>query len=57
MVVYRPLYECKYSKEHNLDVWIRPLKMFTEKIDTEKYQGNRFIKIEGELKDKIRNLQ
>jgi hypothetical protein len=36
MVVYRALYGKR-------DVWVRPLKMFIEKIKKDNYEGSRFV--------------
>jgi len=57
LVVYKPLYECKYLKEHNLDFWTRPLDMFLEEVDKDGYKGSRFIRIKDiDVVEEIRKL-
>lgn len=46
MVVYEALYDNQMSK-----IWVRPLKMFVEKVEQDGILVNRFEYI-GELKDK-----
>ena len=39
------IYEAQYENELG-KVWVRPLKMFTEKIKTDTYEGPRFTLID-----------
>ena len=42
LVLYKPLYETRFKKNKNIDLWVRPYDMFVENVKTDQGDVPRF---------------
>ena len=44
LVLYKPLYKSELS-----DLWVRPIKIFSEEVEKNGYKGPRFVWVREEI--------